>query len=161
LALPDKGVIDGPGVDLRIWGRPGQERPLGVELSEDGQVFESFGLVRAVGDLDLTTIGMTAAWYIRITDSGSQQPQDRALRSADIDAVEALHCLPLDQDAFKLEHLEVLAPLQPGEAVTVTVSWTATSAAEYTLVAQVDALDSITESDEANNKIERPIRVKK
>ncbi len=160
LALPDRGVIDRPGNDLRIWGHPGQERPLVLEVSADGQLYHSFGLQRAATELDLAAIGVTAAWFVRMTDAGTPSPQGTDQPSAELDAVEALHCLPLDQDPFKLDRVEVLVSLAPGEVRTVTVSWPATSAAHYTLIAEVDALDSVREMDEANNRIERPVIVK-
>ncbi|HNS51637.1 MAG TPA: CARDB domain-containing protein [Anaerolineae bacterium] len=160
LALGDSGVMDGPGDDLRIWGAPRVERSFHVELSEDGTLFYSLGLVRAGTDLDLAASGVAVAWLVRITDDGSPEREGTASPGTDLDAVEALHCLPLDRDPLKLDHVELLTSLEPGGRETVTVSWTSTSAGEYTLVAEIDALDSVPESDETNNALERVIAVR-
>jgi hypothetical protein len=160
LAFADNLAIDGPGNDLRIWGYPGPGRTFYVELSEEGETFESFGLVRAGTDLDLAAIGLQAAWFVRITNDGRREGEGTGPRGADLDAVQALNCLPLEKEPLKLDYLKLLPLLEPGQRETITVPWTASSAGEYTLVVEVDPLDTIAESIETNNRIDRPLRVK-
>ncbi len=159
LAFVDNLVIDEPGYDLRIWGKPDQDESFYVEASEDGHRFESFGLIRGMADLDLADVGLESARLVRIRDDGSREQEGTASPGAELDAVEALHCRS-QVDWLELDYLEVFAYLELGQREVVTATWTATSVGDHALVAEIDPLDSVRESDETNNKIEEPIRVK-
>jgi len=159
LAFLDNVVIDEPGNDLRIWGGPNQDELVYVEVSDDGYQFEAFGLVRETADLDLADIGLEAAQLVRVRDDGSRELGETGLPGAELDAVEALHCRAHVVE-WLFDHLELLEYLEPGQRVVVTTTWTAASPGAHTLVAELDPLDSVRESDETNNKGERPLRVR-
>ena len=159
LAFLDNFVIDEPGNDLRIWGGPNEDDFLYVEVSDDGYRFESFGLVPQMADLDLADIGLESAVFVKIQDDGTQVQEGTASPGAELDAVEALHCKPHEVE-WLFDHLELLESLEPGQRVVITTTWTAASPGPHTLIAEIDPLDSVRETDEANNKGERLLIVK-
>ena len=159
LAFLDNFVINEPGPDLRIWGGPNEDDLLYVEVSDDGYRFESFGLVPQMADLDLADIGLESAVFVKIQDDGTQVQEGTASPGAELDAVEALHCKPHEVE-WLFDDLELLESLEPGQRVVITTTWTAASPGPHTLIAEIDPLDSVRESDEANNKGERLLIVK-
>jgi len=85
----DNEAVDGPGADIEIVGDPGNDESWTVEVSTDGTDFESFGVVSESAALDLATVGLSSARFVRITDDGD--PAGGASPGAELDAVKALN----------------------------------------------------------------------
>ncbi len=158
LAFLDNFVIDEPGDDLRIWGSPNQDELFYVEVSDNGYRFVSFGLVPEMADLDLAHVGLETVQFVRMRDDGSGEQEGTAFPGADLDAVEALHCRPHEVE-WLFDHFALPEYLGPGQRMVVTTTWTAVPPGVHTLIAELDPLDSVTESDETNNRIQRLLRV--
>jgi hypothetical protein len=89
----DNVALDGPGADIEIVGDPANDERWTVEVSADGQTFTSFGLLSERAQLDLATVGLTEARFVRLTDD--DDPAGGASPGAELDAVVALNSQPV------------------------------------------------------------------
>jgi hypothetical protein len=93
----DNAAVDGPGPDLYIYGDPSNDEHLIVEVSADGNTWQSFGVVPEVAELDLQAAGLAVVHYVRISDDAIAETvigtdgQPHENNSAEVDAVEALN----------------------------------------------------------------------
>jgi len=90
LEFTDNEIRDGPGDDLRIYGDLANDEFVRVEVSADGVNYRSFGLTGEMASLDLATVGLSSAKFIRITDDGSREQSGGPSPGAEIDAVASL-----------------------------------------------------------------------
>lgn len=88
----DNSVVNGPGPDLHIAGDPDSDEYVRVEVSADGTNWRDLGIVGENAMLDLQTVGLESARYVRITDDAI--PEAQGNNSAEVDAIEALHSGP-------------------------------------------------------------------
>jgi hypothetical protein len=89
-AFTDNSIIDGPGPDFQIYGESAKDDFLLVEVSADGQLWRAYPkLPESTGPLDLADVGLSQAFYVRLTDL-----QPATATGAEVDAVVALHSGP-------------------------------------------------------------------
>jgi len=86
----DNLAFDGPGADIDIIGDPANDEQVRVEVSTDGIIYKSFGLVGELVQLDLAKVGLDSARFVRITDDGNE-PLRGVSPGAEVDAIQALN----------------------------------------------------------------------
>jgi photosystem II stability/assembly factor-like uncharacterized protein len=110
LEFVDNEAVDGPGPDIEIFGDPANDEQWTVEISADGVGYRSFGLVRERATLDLATVGLASARFVRLTDDGD--PASGMSPGAELDAVMALHA------SAPGAAVPTIAPTQPAASPT-------------------------------------------
>lgn len=108
VAFADNVIVDGLGADFVVYGESAEDDYLWIEVSDNGTRWRAFSKTsESPGGLDLRTVFLEQAVYVRLTDTGTGNST-----GAEVDAIVANHSgpgiragLPTLPDAFAKSNL--------------------------------------------------------